>query len=98
MKRRNREVISRDVFKRQKLHAEKMKTFSEEAFPPLRIGDSVTVSVPSVDRGPLDFPNIHAVVLSIKNGAFQVGTKNGLSKVGCHQQIWRKIYQTTFLV
>lgn len=80
MRKRDRKIVSQDVFKRQKLQAEKMETFSEEAFPPLKIGDSVTVSVPTVDRGPLDFPNIHAVVLKIENGVFQVGTKNGTIK------------------
>ena len=38
-------------------------------------GDEVTVSVLSVDRGPLDFSNIRGVVLDKKNDLYKIGTE-----------------------
>ncbi|XP_043467654.1 uncharacterized protein LOC122501927 [Leptopilina heterotoma] len=70
--------VQDDCNKRQKAAAEKMVTFSQELFPPLSIGDCVTMSVPSVDRGPLDFNKIFGVVTDFRNGVYQVGTKSGI--------------------
>lgn len=69
-----------DCYVRQKNEAEKMKTFSEENFQVLNTGDCITLSVPTVDRGPLDFNNICGVITCIKNDLYQVGTKDGLVK------------------
>ena len=55
-----------------------MVTFSEEKFPLLSVGDIITLSVPTVDRGPLDFNNIFGVVTQFKNDVYQVGMKEGL--------------------
>jgi hypothetical protein len=51
-----------NCFERQKTEAEKMVTCSSITFPPLQINDTITLSVPTVDRGPLDFNNIFGVV------------------------------------
>lgn len=72
--------VQDDCCKRQKIEAEKMTTFSEVQFPALSIGDSITVVVPSVDRGPLDFKNIFGVITEFTNGVYQIGTKNGYLK------------------
>lgn len=63
---------------RQKQAAEKMLNFSTTAFPPLRIGETVTVAVPSVDQGPLDFPSIYGLIINVKNDSYQIGTNEGL--------------------
>ncbi|XP_051165171.1 KRAB-A domain-containing protein 2-like [Leptopilina boulardi] len=70
-----------DCNKRQKIAAEKMVTFSQELFPPLSIGDCVTITIPSVDRGPLDFGKIFGIITDFKNGVYQVGTENGVINV-----------------
>ena len=49
-------------------------------FPILQIGNNVTLHVPTVDRGPLDFPSITAVIMNIQNEVYQLGTVNGLIK------------------
>ncbi|XP_051167419.1 uncharacterized protein LOC127285448 [Leptopilina boulardi] len=58
-----------------------MVTFSQELFPPLSIGDCVTITIPSVDRGPLDFGKIFGIITDFKNGVYQVGTENGVINV-----------------
>ena len=35
--------------------------------PLLKVGTTVTLNVPTVDRGPLDFPNIVGVIINYKN-------------------------------
>ena len=42
------------------------------------VGDSVIVHLPEVDRGRCEFPNVHAVVLSINEaGMYKLGTRAG---------------------
>lgn len=67
-------------YKRQKIAADKMKTFSEKTFPPLNVSDVVSVKVPDVDKGPLDYPNILGIVASKQNGVYQIGTRHGIIK------------------
>lgn len=67
-------------FKEQTMAAEKMKKYSDEKFLPMDVGDSVTVKVPSVDRGPLDWPTVGGIILEAKNGLYQIGTKDGVIK------------------
>ncbi|CAL1672264.1 unnamed protein product [Lasius platythorax] len=57
-----------------------MVTCSSITFPPLQINDNITLSVPTVDRGPLDFNNILGVVTDTKNDVYQIGTKDGILK------------------
>ncbi|XP_043464627.1 uncharacterized protein LOC122500018 isoform X1 [Leptopilina heterotoma] len=70
--------IQNDCYERQKRRAEKMVTFSAENFQPLIIGDSVSLSVPNVDRGPFDFNNILGIVTVIQNGVYKIGTQEGI--------------------
>lgn len=69
-----------DCHRRQKITAEKMVSVSTAKFPPLEIGDSITLSVPSVDKGPLDFRNILGIIVDKKNDLYQVGTEAGILK------------------
>ena len=47
-----------------------------------KVGDSVMVHLPEVDRGRCEFPNVHAVVLSVnKSGMYKLGTQQGELKV-----------------
>lgn len=73
-------ITQKDCFKKQKTAAEKMINVTETDFPKLQIGDNVTLHVPTVDRGPLDFPNITAVVMNIQNEVYQLGTAHGSIK------------------
>lgn len=57
-----------------------MINFCTVTFPPLSIGDEVTITVPTVDRGPLDFSSIRGIVIDKKNDLYQIGTKAGLIK------------------
>lgn len=57
-----------------------MKKYSDARFLQLVVGDVVTVSVPEVDRGPLDWPNVRGIVLETKNNLYKVGTKTGIIK------------------
>lgn len=69
-----------DYYERQKKEATKMITFSEELYPQLEIDDSITLSVPKVDRGPLDFSQIHGVIVNRENDIYQIGTEDCLIK------------------
>ncbi|XP_051167782.1 uncharacterized protein LOC127285690 [Leptopilina boulardi] len=57
-----------------------MITHSEDSFTALDKGDCITLSIPEVDRGPLDFLNIYGVIMNYENGVYQIGTKDGLLK------------------
>ena len=58
-----------------------MISFSESKYPPLHIGTYITLSVPKVDRGPLDLMNIIGVVMQRENGMYQIDTGKGMVKV-----------------
>ncbi|XP_064104013.1 centriolin-like [Macrobrachium nipponense] len=46
-----------------------------------KVGDTVMVPVPLVDRGRAEFPNVKAVVFqALDNGTYKLGTKHGLLK------------------
>lgn len=79
---RGHEILlnQRDCFEKQKVAAAKMTKYSTAKFPPLFINDCITVSVPAVDRGPLDFQSIFGIVVDARNGVYQIGTKDGLIK------------------
>ena len=58
--------------------AKKMKKMSNHMFPACKVGDTVKVRVPDVDRARSDSRNVLAVVLTIENDEFyQLGTKLG---------------------
>ena len=69
--------VRKNCFKRQEKFAEKMISFLFNKFPALRKGDCVTIDVPDVDRGPLDFPTVYGNILAIENGVYQVGILKG---------------------
>ena len=54
--------------------------FSEEKFPPLSVGDTITLSVPTVNPGPLDSNNIFGALTQFKNDVYRVRTKKGFIK------------------
>ena len=58
----------------------RMIIFSEEKCPRLSVGDTTILSVPTADRGPLDFNNIFGVITQFKNGVYRLGAKEGLIK------------------
>lgn len=60
--------------------AEEMIDNTKKKMPNLEMGDSVIVSVPKVDRGPLDIKSIQGIIVDIRNGVYRVGTKNGTIK------------------
>ena len=55
--------------------AKRMVIFSEEKFPPLSIGYTIALSVPTVDRGTLYINNIFGVITQFKNDVYRVGMK-----------------------
>ncbi len=61
-----------------KIQAEKMLTRSKKSLPVIEIGKNVTVSIPDVDQGRIDFRNIMAVVLERVDTNYKLGTKNGV--------------------
>lgn len=73
-------MVQEECFKNQKIAAEKMSNFSADRFVRIDEGECVSLAVPKVDRGPLDFGNILGVVMSIKNGVYQIGTGQGVIK------------------
>ena len=44
------------------------------------VGDTITLSVPIVDRGSLDVNNIFGVITQFKNDVYRVRTKEGSMK------------------
>lgn len=59
--------------------AAKMIKTSNTKFPPLSVGDNVTVSVLRLDRATTDPRNILAVVLDVLDiGLYRVGNQDGI--------------------
>ncbi|KAE8745814.1 hypothetical protein FOCC_FOCC007461 [Frankliniella occidentalis] len=56
-----------------------MQKVSDAKFPPASVADTVTVSVPKVDRGRGDPRNVVAVVLeATEDGFYKLGNKGGV--------------------
>ena len=65
----------RGTKRRQEEQAEDMLKRSARRY---KVGDSVMVHLPEVDRGRCEFPNVHAVVLSVnESGMYKLGTQQG---------------------
>ncbi len=62
----------------QKIAGGKMKSKSAKRFGEAKVLDSVLVPVPDVDRGRLEALNLLAIVMSVDNGVYQLGTCNGI--------------------
>ncbi|CAI6369221.1 unnamed protein product [Macrosiphum euphorbiae] len=60
-----------------KCQADRMVTRGKGILPPLKVGDNVLVSIPSVDRGRGDAANLLSVVMEEKDGKFRIATKEG---------------------
>ena len=68
----------RGTKRKQEQQATAMLAKSARRYKQANVGDSVMVHLPEVDRGRCEFPNVHAVVLSIiKAGLYKLGTKQG---------------------
>ena len=65
---------ARSSLKRQ---AKKMLGDSNKRLKPAGIGDCVVVPVPDVDRGRGDHRNVKAVILSVEDGFYKIGTESG---------------------
>ena len=68
----------RGTKRKQEEQAALMLQKSARRFKEAKIGDSVIVHLPEVDCGRCEFPNVHAIVLSINEaGLYKLGTKQG---------------------
>ena len=68
----------RGTKRRQEEQAEDMLKRSARRYKVANVGDSVMVHLPEVDRGRCEFPNVHAVVLSVnESGMYKLGTQQG---------------------
>ena len=50
---------------------------SEKNFPHGKIGDSVKIRIPDMDKGRLDSRNIIAIILDVIDDNYKLGTKEG---------------------
>ena len=58
-----------------------MKRTSDQLHPPAKIGDSVTVAIPDVDKARGSLRNVMAVVIDvIEDNLYKLGTKDGCLK------------------
>lgn len=64
----------------QKRAAEKMTETSNKKFKSIDIVSYVYLTVPKVDRGPLDSKNLIGKVIDMKNGLYRLGTSKGIFK------------------
>jgi len=60
-----------------KCQADRMITRGKGILPPLKVGDNVLVSIPSVYRGRRDAVNLLSVVMEEKDSEFRIATKEG---------------------
>ena len=71
----------RGTKRRQEEQATSMLQKSARRYKQAQVGDSVMVHLPEVDRGTCEFPNVHAVVLTInESGMYKLGIKIGQLK------------------
>ena len=69
----------RGTKRKQEKQASDMLAKSARRYKQAKIGDSVMVHLPEVDRGRCEFPNVHAVVLEINEaGMYKLGTTQGV--------------------
>lgn len=79
--RANNIIVHREEsFRGQLRAADQMLSQSNNKFPVLTVGSFVVVQISKVDRGPLDLKNIEGIILDVKDGNYQVGTKSGILK------------------
>ena len=81
VKRKNKIIEKRKTVKNNlKTQAFKMTRLTREKFPPGKVGDTVKVRVPDVDRGRCDSRNISEVIMEVHltKDLYKIGTKDGI--------------------
>ena len=65
--------------RKQEQQAQEMLAKSARPYRQAKVGDSVMVYLPEVDRGRCEFPNAHTVVTEINEaGMYKLGTPMGI--------------------
>jgi len=65
--------------RKQQVQADKMVEQSAKRFMAAKVGDTVMIPIPEVDRGRAEFRNVKGVVVSVEeSGMYKLGTKHGL--------------------
>ena len=90
VKRKNKIIENRKTVKSNlKTQAFKMTRLTREKFPQGKVGDTVKVRVPDVDRGRCDSRNITGVIMEVDltKDLYKIGTKDGIrnSLYTCNQ-------------
>lgn len=68
--------------------AERMLIASRQRFEDAKVGQNVVIRIPDVDRGRADPRNVMAVVMSIENGFYKLGTKSGIiDRLYCRNEL-----------
>ena len=83
--------MQKNGLKRKKIAADKMVNVSLKKLPGLSVGDSIMLSVPNVNRGPLDLANILGVITDKRNDVYQIGTVKGIIKGWIPREV--KVFQ-----
>lgn len=72
----NSRMNARDGLRKQ---AEKMKQISESKFPPGKVGQTVRIKIPEVDKSKVDGHNLIGIILEIVDETFyKIGTRSGI--------------------
>ena len=73
-----------DARRKTQKQADKMLEASRKRFGVAKVGDTVLLAIPDLDRGRCEFPNLTAIVLEVNDG--------GLYKLGCRSGILDSLY------
>ena len=73
-----------DARRKTQKQADKMLEASRKRFGEAKVGDTVLLAIPDLDRGRCEFPNLTAIVLEVNDG--------GLYKLGCRSGILDSLY------
>ena len=75
------EAERRGTKRKQEQQADVMLRKSSRRFKEAKVGDTVVVHLPEVDRGRCEFPNVMARVMAVNEaGMFKLATRNGVLK------------------
>jgi hypothetical protein len=79
---RTKQIINERSHAKRRLEdqAERMLAASRQRFEPAKVGQTVVIPIPDVDRGHTNARNIMAVVLEVKDGFYKLGNKDGVIK------------------
>ena len=73
-----------DAKRKTQKQADKMLELSRRRFGEAKVGDTVLLAIPDLDRGRCEFPNLTAIVVEVHDG--------GLYKLGCKTGILDSFY------